>query len=326
MMVQPSLRRRLSAVLITAVLITGGSMQVIAMSAAESRDEPPTPSAKTSSYDDAVVVGVIGGRELTLGELMFRFANLPSRIRLGYLRTEAPLTRYLHDLAGNLAVVRQAEAMELDTGELFDQLLEIHREEILRDLHARRTVLDDIDEDILRQRYQEQIERFTIEPRVHLRHILVTPVEESPPPHPSHEDAVGSEAAETKIRRLRQEIAGGAVFAEVAARASEGTAARDGGDLGWSSFEELVPEVSAVARELPVGRISSPIRSARGYHLIEVVDRREAGVMPYDQVRELLLQEIVHERSALLRERAAATRRELMEAYDVELFPDRLPW
>ena len=83
-------------------------------------------------------------------------------------------------------------------------------------------------------------------------------------------------AALERARRLRQEILDGADFAEVARResADSGSAAR-GGDLGRFRRGEMVPSFEQAVWSLPVGRISEPVLSPYGYHLIRV-DRRDA--------------------------------------------------
>ena len=67
----------------------------------------------------------------------------------------------------------------------------------------------------------------------------------------------------------------------------------NGGDLGWLSPGQTVPEFDEAMNELDVGEVSSPVRSQFGYHIIEVMDRRRSSVSNQDmreQVRQAIFQ------------------------------------
>jgi peptidyl-prolyl cis-trans isomerase SurA len=100
------------------------------------------------------------------------------------------------------------------------------------------------------------------------RHILVRTSE------------VVSEAdARRRLADLRQRIVtGGADFAELARQHSaDGTASR-GGDLDWLLPGDTVPEFERAMDELKDGELSQPVKSPFGWHLIQVMERRAAGV------------------------------------------------
>jgi peptidyl-prolyl cis-trans isomerase SurA len=99
------------------------------------------------------------------------------------------------------------------------------------------------------------------------RHILVKTSE------------VVSEAdALRRLAGLRERIAGGAEFAELARLNSEdGTAAR-GGELGWVHPGDTVPEFERAMNALKPGELSEPVRTPFGFHLIQVLERRTADV------------------------------------------------
>jgi len=88
--------------------------------------------------------------------------------------------------------------------------------------------------------------------------------------------------SETEARRrlagLRERIAGGAEFAELARLNSEdGTAAR-GGELGWVHPGDTVPEFERAMDALKPGELSEPVRTPFGFHLIQVQERRTADL------------------------------------------------
>ncbi|MCA3863651.1 MAG: peptidyl-prolyl cis-trans isomerase, partial [Burkholderia sp.] len=65
-------------------------------------------------------------------------------------------------------------------------------------------------------------------------------------------------------------------FAKFARTYSQDGSASQGGDLGWISPGETVPEFERAMNNLQDGQISQPIRTEYGYHLIQVLNRREA--------------------------------------------------
>lgn len=293
------------------------ALLVLPWSFAAAASEEPSESAAV----EETVVAQVGDRELTLGELMLRWASLPEAVRLGY---GDRMTDFLRDTVSHLAISRAAEAANLDQRPLFEKLMEIRRDEVLRDLYARQTVFQDLGEESMRRRYDEQSARFEFEPRARLRHVLVTPVDDDPD-HGGDGDAVGEAAARAKIERARQRIAAGDDFAEVARVLSEDRSAPYGGDLGWVSLEALAPRLAAIVRDLPVGEASAIVESELGLHVVEVLERRPGGTLPYGTVRELLFQEAVGERTPEFGRRAREMQDELLSADDVEIFPERLP-
>lgn len=97
------------------------------------------------------------------------------------------------------------------------------------------------------------------------RHILLRTSPELPP-----------EAALRRLADLKRRIAqGDAGFAQLARQFSEDGSASQGGDLGWASPGQFVPEFEQVMNQLAVGQLSEPFMSRFGAHLVQVTDRRQ---------------------------------------------------
>ncbi|MBN3807481.1 molecular chaperone SurA, partial [Paraburkholderia sp. Ac-20336] len=75
---------------------------------------------------------------------------------------------------------------------------------------------------------------------------------------------------------IRNQIVAGGDFAKFARTYSQDGSASQGGDLGWISPGETVPEFERAMNSLQDGQISEPVRSEYGYHLIQVLGRRDA--------------------------------------------------
>ncbi len=79
--------------------------------------------------------------------------------------------------------------------------------------------------------------------------------------------------SEEEVKKLREEIEAGADFADVAKRVSKCPSGKEGGDLGYFTRGQMVPEFDQAAFTLPVGQLSDPIQTQFGWHLLIVTDQ-----------------------------------------------------
>ncbi len=92
--------------------------------------------------------------------------------------------------------------------------------------------------------------------------------------------------AERRLQGYRDQVrAKTADFAELAKKYSEDGSASKGGELGWMSPGDLVPEFEQAMNRLQIGEVSNPVKSEFGWHLIQVLDRRE-GQLTVEKQRE----------------------------------------
>ncbi|MEY3225050.1 MAG: hypothetical protein RL565_1240 [Pseudomonadota bacterium] len=83
--------------------------------------------------------------------------------------------------------------------------------------------------------------------------------------------------AERRLAGYRDQVrAKTADFSELAKKYSEDGSAANGGDLGWMGPGDLVPEFDQAMNRLQIGEVSNPVKSEFGWHLIQVLERREA--------------------------------------------------
>lgn len=87
-------------------------------------------------------------------------------------------------------------------------------------------------------------------------------------------EVVAESEAKRRLSEIRERIAKGADFAEQARLQSEDASSVRGGDLGWLSPGDTVPEFEQAMDALKPGEISEPIQTPFGWHLIQVVERR----------------------------------------------------
>ena len=83
--------------------------------------------------------------------------------------------------------------------------------------------------------------------------------------------------AERRLAGYRDQVrAKTADFGELAKKYSEDGSAANGGNLGWMGPGDLVPEFDQAMNRLQIGEVSNPVKSEFGWHLIQVLERREA--------------------------------------------------
>jgi peptidyl-prolyl cis-trans isomerase SurA len=83
--------------------------------------------------------------------------------------------------------------------------------------------------------------------------------------------------AERRLAGYRDQVrAKTADFGELAKKYSEDGSAANGGNLGWMGPGDLVPEFDQAMNRLQIGEVSNPVKTEFGWHLIQVLERREA--------------------------------------------------
>jgi peptidyl-prolyl cis-trans isomerase D len=135
-----------------------------------------------------------------------------------------------------------------------------------------------ISDDELRKMYQQNLDRYRNPERAQVRHILIKTV------GMSKED---QDKARAKIDDLLKQIKSGADFAALATKHSEdpGSAVK-GGDLGWITRDgQTVKNFESAAFSLKPGQISDVISTEYGYHIIQVMEREQARVRPFEEVK-----------------------------------------
>ncbi len=95
----------------------------------------------------------------------------------------------------------------------------------------------------------------------------------------------GADEAKRSADRILDQLKRGAPFAAVAQQFSQGASAQAGGDLGWVLPGSLDPALDAAIERLQTRQYSDPIRSAAGWHILYVVDRRQFAATRPDDVR-----------------------------------------
>ncbi len=121
--------------------------------------------------------------------------------------------------------------------------------------------------------------------QTHARHILIKPSE-----------LVSEDDAKNRLLQIRERLENGQKFGDLARQYSEDASASKGGDLGWVNPGDTVPEFEKAMDALQPNELSQPIHSPFGWHLIQVLERRQQDVTQERQ--KLLARKAIRERKA----------------------------
>jgi peptidyl-prolyl cis-trans isomerase C len=128
--------------------------------------------------------------------------------------------------------------------------------------------------------YDQAVKEMGAEQEVHARHILVE--------------------TEAEAKAIEAELKKGADFAEVAKKKSKDPGAANGGDLGYFTKDQMVPEFAEAAFKLDKGQISDPIHTQFGWHIIKVEDKRVKPTPSFEEVKPQVENYIAHRAQAQL--------------------------
>lgn len=130
-----------------------------------------------------------------------------------------------------------------------------------------------VSEDEMKNYFEENKETFAQQEQVKVRHILVDSID--------------------KAKEVKEKLAAGSDFAELAKEYSTDTSKDAGGELGYIIKGQMVAEFEKASFSMNVGEISEPVETKYGYHIINVEDKKEAQAAKYEdhktEIKETLL-------------------------------------
>ena len=255
------------AVALSALALGGALAQTPATQGAA----PAAPAAATAKPADAdPVVATVNGTPIRASEL----AIAEEDIGPGLPQVQGPQRKeYILSFLTDMTLLAQAaQAQKLDQSPAFQQRLAYARTKALMEALMLSEAKKAVTEEAKKATYDEFVKSNKPEVEVRARHILV-------------ED-------EAKAKEIDAKAKAGADFATLAKENSKDSAA-DGGDLGYFTKEQMVPEFAEAAFKLDKGQVSDVVKTQFGYHVIKVEDKRTKPVPTYDQVADQVEQYLV---------------------------------
>ena len=221
------------------------------------------------------VVAKVNGKNITEGDMRLAEAEIGSE--LGSLPDVTKRRVLVEFLIENQLFADAAEGQKLAAGADYNDRMQYWRRRSLRDLYFDKTVKDSVSDAEAKKFYDTQVGAKP-EEEVRARHILVDSKEQA--------------------RELFEKVAYGTDFAELAKQHSKDPGSKDqGGDLGYFSKGQMVPQFEEAAFKLQKGEVSQPFQTQFGWHIIKVDDRRAGQVVPFDSVKERIVGAIIHQKA-----------------------------
>lgn len=239
--------------------------------------------AQTAEPKEDSVVAVVNGHEIKRSEVQMaaedilgQLPDIPPKLRYPYI-VEYLVERHL--LAQ--AAVKEGVA---DSDE-YKRRLALYQAKALRDAYFAQSIVPTVTEEEMKKAYDTESAKVAQTERVRARHILV--------------------ASEQEAKQVRARLEKGEKFEDLAKQYSLDGSKEYGGDLGYFTAPEMVPEFSKAAFALKPGEVSQPVKTDFGWHVIKLEDRKMGGAQPYDQVktaiRNILLRKKTQEKIISLR-------------------------
>lgn len=238
---------------------------------------PPADKAaeKAADIDPAkMVVGKVGDAEVTLADLIAMREELPAQYRQMPLQMIYPAL--LERAIDGRLIANAARAADLTKREDVARRIRRAEDQVLSQVYLSESISAQVTEEALQKRYATFAAEQTGHEEVHAMHILVETEEQ----------------AKSVIAALDK----GGDFAALAKEHSTDPGGADGGDLGWFSAEQMVPEFSQAAFALKPGTYSKePVKSQFGWHVIRLLEKRTTAAPTFEEVHDQLASEMSRE-------------------------------
>jgi peptidyl-prolyl cis-trans isomerase C len=216
-----------------------------------------------TAEDANPVLAKVNGSEIRQSDVALAEEELgPSLAQMDPATKKENVLSFLIDMK---IVSKAAEDKKVENSEEFKKRMAFTRSRLLMDSLLASEGKAATTDEAMKKVYEDASKQISGEQEVHARHILVE--------------------TEDEAKAVEEELKKGADFAELAKKKSKDPGASDGGDLGFFTKEQMVPEFSTVAFALEPGKISDPVKSQFGWHVIKVEEKRNRKAPEFDQVK-----------------------------------------
>jgi peptidyl-prolyl cis-trans isomerase C len=217
--------------------------------------------AEDAKPSDDPVVATVNGLPIHRSVLLEAYKHS----RLSQAPIEAVYSQLLDYVITSQLLLNEAKKSNLADDPEVKEQVRFAQDNILEQTFLERKVAAAVTDDAIKARYDATIKTQPGKDEVHARHILFE--------------------NEADAKQAIADIKGGAKFEDVAkAKSKDPSAAQNGGDLGFFSKDEMVPEFAEAAFKLKPGEMSeAPIKTQFGWHVIQVIEKRQAPPPTLDE-------------------------------------------
>jgi peptidyl-prolyl cis-trans isomerase C len=214
------------------------------------------------------VIAKVNGVEIRQSDLALAEEDLGQNIP-PQMQGDAKRDYLVAYLADVILVAKAAEGKKVQDTPEFKTRSTFTRNKLLMELLLQQEAKAALNDKALRTVYDDAVKQMSGDQEVRARHILVP--------------------TENEAKAILAELKKGTDFAELARQKSKDPgAAAEGGDLGYFTKDQMVPEFSEVAFKLNKGELSDPIKTQFGWHIIRVDDKRTKRPPEFADVKDQL--------------------------------------
>ncbi len=227
-----------------------------------------------NAQDKDPLVAKVGGVEVHQSDLAVAEEEAG---QIPPMSPEAKQDYLVQFVADMILVSKAAEDKKFGDSTEFKRKVDFARKKLLMEGLLQSVGKEALSDAAMHKVYDEAVKQIGEEKEVHARHILFrTPAG----------DEKASKEAEDKLKAVIVRLKKGEDFAKVAAEVTEDPSGKaNGGDLGYFSKDQMVPEFSEVAFKLDKGQISEPVKTQFGWHVIKIEDKRVKEPPKFEDVK-----------------------------------------
>jgi peptidyl-prolyl cis-trans isomerase C len=227
--------------------------------------------------DYTKVVATVNGYKITEGEFQSRVEQLSPQAQARF-KSQSARKELMDQLISEVLMESSAVSHGLEKDPKTAGELAVSRREVLiKDLSVKEIQKVAVTQEDIKKWYGDHLADLMQPESVHVKHILVK-----------------SEADAKKV--LADLKKKGANFAKIASDVSLDPGSKQmGGDLGFVTRGQTVPEFEAAAFNTPVGKISDIIHTQFGYHILMVEDKKASGPIPMEQIQDQIKERLKYE-------------------------------
>lgn len=251
-------------------------------------------AAGTPDPADASVIARVGDTEVKLDDIRSAIESLDARDQAALAKDPSLLNQTVRTLLTRRLVLKEALTKHWDTEPAVATLIQRARDNTVVESYLQ-SVSKPPDsypsEAELQAAYDAKKSQLLVPRQFRIAQIFVA--------LPKNADKAGADKAQTKLDTIKKSLhQAGADFSAVAkGNSEEPESAARGGELGWLSENQIQPEVRSQLGSLTKNSISEPIRLDDGWHILKVVDVKEAYTPTLDEIRGALTQQLRNEKT-----------------------------
>jgi len=222
------------------------------------------PSSEAPTTGSGPVIARVNGVDIRESDLALAEEDLGAEVQAA--SPEAKREHLIAYLADMIMVAQAADKKKLADNPDFQRRLAFMRTKLLMGFELQEEAKAALSDEALHQTYEDAVRSMGGQEEVRARHILVD--------------------SEDEAKAVLDQLKAGGDFATLAKDKSKDPGAAAGGDLGYFTKEQMVPEFAEVAFKMYPGQVSNPVKTQFGWHIIKVEDKRTRKPPEFERVKD----------------------------------------